>query len=54
MRDVVNLLGIPKALVLNEEQVLNFEHEINYTTMQHQLTSLINTSKDYLKTALQS
>ena len=54
MRDVVNLLSIPKALVLDEEQVLNFEYEINYTKMQPQLTSLINKSKDYLKTALQS
>ncbi|PKV50976.1 polysaccharide pyruvyl transferase [Aquimarina sp. MAR_2010_214] len=52
MRDVTRLLEIPEVLVLDQEQVQNYDYVIDYEKMKPKLSSLINHSKSFLQNAL--
>lgn len=52
MRDVVQLLDIPKVLIENIDEIENYNFIIDYNKMNHKLLNLINHSKDFLNRAL--
>uniref|UniRef100_UPI004047D423 polysaccharide pyruvyl transferase family protein n=1 Tax=Mariniflexile sp. TaxID=1979402 RepID=UPI004047D423 len=54
MRDVVNLLEIPECLIINANQVDNFNFIINYGNIQPNLLSLINHSKKFINESLEN